>query len=175
MYHNSIYHYATVSWTPKFKPQRQLYVHKMVVSCNTPFSNNVIIQIIRVFDVKQNVTLQSSNKQSKIIIYQNNPVKNSFILQRKIISIQQLCSTILTTLRENLNSKRFNYIVHKAIRNNGKQSKYPHPVTYQSDPKTTTRERVNSHQQLVLNICTCPQGGNSNRRGEISHSIIISI
>jgi len=31
----------------------------------------------------------------------------------------------------------------------------PHPVTYHSDPKTT-RERVNSHQQLILVICTLP-------------------
>ncbi|KEH17260.1 hypothetical protein MTR_0028s0030 [Medicago truncatula] len=31
----------------------------------------------------------------------------------------------------------------------------PHPVTYQSDHKTT-RERVNSLQQLFLVICTLP-------------------
>jgi len=71
---------------------------------------------------------------------------------RKFSSKSTTCSTILalrpqhkTTLRENLNPKRFNNIVHKTIRNNGKQSKYSHPVTYQSNPKTT-HERVNSHQ-----------------------------
>jgi len=49
----------------------------------------------------------------------------------------------------------FSDIVHKAIHNKGKQKKNPHPVTYQSDPKTT-HERVNSHQQLSLVICTLP-------------------
>jgi len=32
---------------------------------------------------------------------------------------------------------------------------YPHPVTYQSNPKTTY-ERVNSRQQLNLVICALP-------------------
>jgi len=36
-------------------------------------------------------------------------------------------------------------MVSKIIRNSGKRSNYPHPVTYQSDPKMTY-ERVNSHQ-----------------------------
>jgi len=32
---------------------------------------------------------------------------------------------------------------------------YLHPVMYQSDPKMT-RERVNSHLQLILVICMLP-------------------
>jgi len=33
--------------------------------------------------------------------------------------------------------------------------KNPHPVTYQSMTPITTRE-FNSHQRLLLNICTLP-------------------
>jgi len=50
----------------------------------------------------------------------------------------------INNLKENLNPKRFNNIVHKTIRNNGKQSKNPHPVTYQSDPKMTHESQLTS-------------------------------
>ena len=152
------------------------------LSVTPRFPNSVNNTIIRVFNVKRNVTLPLKHKQSKVAIYQKNPVKNSFISQRKIISKSTTLFNNLwhyglnkNNLKENLNPKRFNNVVHKTIRNNGKQSKNPHPVTYQSDPKTT-HVRVNSHQQLILVICTLPtQRQHSNRRGQISHSIIISI
>ena len=92
---------------------------------------------------------KTSINRVKLLFIKNNPVKNSFISQRKIISKSTTLLNNLwhygvniNNLKENLNPKRFNNIVHKTIRNNGKQSKNPHPVTYQSDPKTT-HERVN--------------------------------
>jgi len=48
------------------------------------------------------------------------------------------------------------------------------PSRYVSEHLDTTEESL-TRLHLILVTCTCPQGGNSNRRGEISHSIIISI
>jgi len=51
-------------------------------------------------------------------------------------------------------------VQHQLIKRNTKQRKnkthkYPHPVTYQSMTPMTTRG-INSHQQLLLDICMLP-------------------
>jgi len=79
--------------------------------------------------------------------------------QRKIFNVLIENSTLRPQHQQHnkvSNSKCGSTSTYKGLRNKeNKTYNYPHPVTYQSMTANTTRG-INSHQRLLLVICTLP-------------------